>query len=53
MTGGSRRKEQLIYRGMHDAAPDERNEHIVNVLITETGATVTTPIQPEPYQLGS
>ncbi len=53
MTGGSRCKEQLTYRGMHDAVPDERNEHMVNVLITETGATVTTPIRPEPYRLGS
>jgi Xaa-Pro aminopeptidase len=25
----------------------------VNVLITETGATVTTPIQQEPYRLGN
>ena len=25
----------------------------VNVLITESGATVTTPVQQEPYRLGS
>src|SRR5512134_1614015 len=29
MTSDSRRKEQLMYRGTHDAVPDERNEHVL------------------------
>jgi branched-chain amino acid aminotransferase len=29
VTGGSQRKEQFMYRGTHDAVPDERNTHVL------------------------